>query len=81
MRKRIIHYGILLVVIIVVNFFLPRLLPGSPVGTLLGDDPGAMPAEEKMGILAAYHLDKPLGGAIFAVLKGSLHSKLGGLLF
>ena len=43
MRKRIIHYGILLVVIIVVNFFLPRLLPGSPVGTLLGDDPGAMP--------------------------------------
>ena len=69
MRKRIIHYGILLVVIIVVNFFLPRLLPGSPVGTLLGDDPGAMPAEEKMGILAAYHLDKPLGEQFLLYLK------------
>lgn len=69
MYKRVIHYAILLAVIIVVNFFLPRALPGSPIGTLLGDDPGAMVAEEKMGILEAYNLDKPLITQFFIYLK------------
>jgi peptide/nickel transport system permease protein len=69
MRKRIIHYAILLAVLIVVNFFLPRLLPGSPIGTLIGDDPGSMPAEEKMGILSAYHLNEPLWKQFLWYLK------------
>ena len=60
MRKRILHYLIILAIVIVVNFFIPRLLPGSPVRTLMGEDIGSMTAEDKMGILEAYHLTDPL---------------------
>ena len=61
MRKSIIHYSILLAIVIVVNFFIPRMLPGSPVGTIIGgENAGDMTAAEKMGILEAYDLDKPL---------------------
>ena len=35
MKKRVVHYLILIVVVIVANFFIPRLLPGSPVKTCL----------------------------------------------
>ena len=42
MKKRILHYGFLLAVLIVVNFFLPRMLPGSPLKSLAGGDPGEL---------------------------------------
>ena len=61
MKKRILHYLLLLALVIAVNFFLPRLLPGSPIRTLTGEDVGSLTAAEKQGILAAYDLDKPLG--------------------
>ena len=38
MKKRVVHYLILVAVVIVANFFIPRLLPGSPVKTLLGSE-------------------------------------------
>lgn len=60
MKKRIVHYLIILAALVVVNFFLPRMLPGSPLRTLVGESVGEMTAAEKMGILEAYHLDEPL---------------------
>ena len=60
MKKRIKHYGILLAVIIIVNFFLPRMLPGSPLKTLVGENPGDLTAAQKMGIMEAYHLNDPV---------------------
>ena len=60
MRKRIVHYGIILIIVIVVNFFIPRALPGSPIRTLVGADVADMTAEQKLGILEAYHLTDPL---------------------
>lgn len=60
MKKRVTHYLILIVAIIIVNFFLPRWLPGSPLRLLIGDSPGDMTAAEKMGILDAYHLNDPM---------------------
>ena len=60
MKKRLLHFGIILVVVITVNFFIPRALPGSPVRTLVGADVAEMTAEQKLGILEAYHLTKPL---------------------
>ena len=60
MRERLTHYLILLALLIAINFFLPRWMPGSPVKTIMGEDAGSMTAEEKMGILEAYDLDKPL---------------------
>ena len=59
-KKRETHYLILIVGIIVINFFLPRLLPGSPLKSLVGENPGDLTAAQKMGILDAYHLNDPL---------------------
>ena len=60
-KKRVIHYLILVAVVIVANFFIPRLLPGSPVKTIMGGEGvESLTAAEKMGILDAYHLNDPL---------------------
>ena len=60
LRNRAIHYLLILAVVVVMNFLIPRMLPGSPVRTLIGEDAGSMTAEQKMGILQAYHLTEPL---------------------
>ncbi|MGI6161020.1 MAG: ABC transporter permease [Christensenellales bacterium] len=59
-KKRVIHYLIILLIVIVANFFIPRLLPGSPIRTLSGESAAELTAEQKMGILDAYHLNDPL---------------------
>ena len=60
LKKRALHYLILVALVVVVNFFIPRLLPGSPIGTLVGENAQDMTAAEKMGVLDAYHLNDPL---------------------
>lgn len=77
MKKRITHYAILLVMVIVINFFLPRMMPGSPVKTLIGEDAGSLTAAEKMGILEAYDLDKPLYRQFGIYLKNLFTLKWG----
>ena len=69
MKERISHYLILLVLVIIMNFFLPRWMPGSPVKTIMGDEVGSLTAAEKMGILEAYHLDKPMGEQFWLYLR------------
>lgn len=69
MRAKAVHYLTLLALIIVMNFFLPRLMPGSPIKTLMGDEAGSLTAAEKMGILEAYDLNKPLGEQFVAYLR------------
>lgn len=60
MKKRILHYALILAAVIVVNFLIPRMLPGSPLRTLVGENAGDLTAAEKMGILEVYHLNDPL---------------------
>lgn len=60
MKKRVTHYLIILAGVIVINFLLPRMLPGSPLKTLVGENPGDLTAAQKMGILDAYHLNDPI---------------------
>ncbi|MDO4490766.1 MAG: ABC transporter permease [Lachnospiraceae bacterium] len=60
MKKRVFHYTIILVVVIIINFFIPRLLPGTPLKSIVGENPGDLTAAEKMGILEAYHLNEPM---------------------
>ena len=70
MKKRLTSYVIILLVIIAVNFFLPRALPGSPIRSLVGDqDIAEMTAEQKMGILESYHLTDPLYKQFFYYLR------------
>ncbi len=51
---------ILFVVVIVVNFFLPRLLPGSPLAGAAGHDAPFLPAGTLVEIRRTYGLDRPL---------------------
>jgi peptide/nickel transport system permease protein len=50
----------IVLLVIAVNFFIPRLLPGSPIRTLIGEDVSELTAEQKMGLLDAYHLSDPM---------------------
>lgn len=60
MKKKILHYLIILAAIIIINFYIPRWMPGSPLRTIVSGDPGDLTQAEKMGILEAYHLNSPL---------------------
>ena len=67
--KRLIHYLILIIAMVVLNFFLPRMIPGSPVSRLAGDRSETMTAEERARILEFYNLDKPLEQQFMIFLK------------
>lgn len=54
-------YGTVLVCMMLLNFLLPRLLPGGPLDYIEGSDSGAMITEtQKEAILAHYGLDQPV---------------------
>jgi peptide/nickel transport system permease protein len=69
MARRIVHYLGIIAALITVNFFIPRLLPGSPIRTLVGEDVADMSAEQRMGILDAYHLNDPLSAQFMYYIK------------
>lgn len=70
----------LLGMLLMLNFALPRLLPGDPVGYLQGDGgqdmPVALSAEARARLLRYYGLDRPLpeqfGRYVLATLVGDL---------
>jgi len=45
---------------VTLNFLLPRLMPGSPIGLLAGEEVGQLTAEERAELLAEVGLDAPL---------------------
>lgn len=54
------QYALVLLFAITVNFLLPRMMPGSPLLFLVGEDVGFMPAEQRAQIMRAFGLDQPL---------------------
>lgn len=58
--SRIGQYGIVLVVAVTINFILPRIMPGSPLALLAGDEVGQLSAEERAQVVADAGLDQPL---------------------
>lgn len=71
-----------LVILVSLNFFLPRMMPGDPLSYLDNDDPSAdspmLLTEEMRGKLLAYYgLDKPLGEQYLHYLSSLLHGDLG----
>ena len=46
--------------IVTMNFLLPRLLPGDPLVFLVGEEAWALTSEEREAALARYHLNEPL---------------------
>lgn len=59
--KSLIFSLIALVAIFVVNFFLPRLMPGDPLANLVGADEKAITQEEYDALYHEMGLDLPLG--------------------
>lgn len=59
--KSLLFSIVALVAIFVVNFFLPRLMPGDPLGNLVGADESTMTKEEYDALYHEMGLDLPLG--------------------
>ncbi len=55
------QYALVLLAALTLNFFLPRLMPGSPLRFLAGDEVGTLEPEEVAEVRARYGLDQPLG--------------------
>lgn len=78
---KVAQYLITVVVLLSLNFFLPRMMPGDPLSYLLGD-PGAdapmlLTEEMRANLLEYYRLDKPLGVQYWDYLSGLIRGDLG----
>ena len=65
---------LVIAVVLSLNFFLFRLMPGDPTGSLL--DPRFSP-EAKQELLKSYGLDKPLSQQFFMYVKQMLAFRFG----
>jgi len=75
--KKLVGYLVLAFAVIVFNFLLPRMLPGSPLQTLGTNDAGAMTRIEREQIYAAYNLDKPVPEQFLLYLRSIFTGDLG----
>jgi len=74
------RYAVLALALLVLNFLLPRLLPGDPLDAAAPDGLGAAapaPVELRAQLRAAYHLDEPLAGQFAAYVSGLARGDLG----
>ncbi len=58
-------YLILIALVIVINFLLPRFMPGSPVADIAGESVGELSGEQKEALLDSYGLNDPLHEQFF----------------
>lgn len=63
------QYGLVLLLTLLLNFLLPRLMPGNPLQFLAGEDVASLSAKEKEALLAKHGLDKPLAVQFGLYLK------------
>lgn len=77
-RAHTVRFGLLLAVVVAVNFFLPRLLPGSPLsGSSEQGAAAVLPAGALAEIRKTYRLDRPLPEQLLAYLAGLRRGDLG----
>ncbi len=79
--SRAVQYLITIFVLLTLNFFLPRMMPGDPLSYLLGD-PGAdapllLTEEMRANLLEYYGLDKPLAAQYVDYVGGLFRGDLG----
>mgnify|MGYP001116261244 CR=1 FL=1 len=78
---KIVQYLITVLILLTLNFFLPRMMPGDPLSYLLGD-PGAdapmlLTEEMRANLLESYGLGKPLLAQYWDYLSGLARGDLG----
>ena len=71
------QYGIVLFVTITLNFVLPRLMPGSPLQFLAGEDVGTMSAQDRARIVQEAGLDRSLPEQYLVYLGNLARGELG----
>ncbi len=57
---KLLQYGLVLLITLVINFSLPRLMPGSPLELLAGEDVGRLTTEERQEVMSRHALDQPV---------------------
>ncbi|MGC9360651.1 MAG: ABC transporter permease [Anaerolineae bacterium] len=79
MGSRMTQYAITALLVVVLNFFLPRLMPGDPLANL--DSPDALPIplsdDQRARIIAYYGLDKPPARQFADYIMGLARGDLG----
>lgn len=75
--KSLIFSLLALAAIFIVNFFLPRLIPGDPLQHLTGADDKAITQEQYDQLYHDMGLDKPLGEQFASYIKGTFNGELG----
>lgn len=63
------QYALVLLAALTLNFFLPRLMPGSPLAFLAGENVGMLSPSEIAQVRARYGLDQPLFTQYLRYLK------------
>ena len=80
MLHRIGQYALVLAAAVVINFALPRLMPGDPTDRLTGTDldlAGSLDQQTRERLLSYYGLDKPLAVQFVRYLEELSHLDLG----
>ncbi len=60
MPRRLLEFGIVFLLAVSINFFLPRLMPGDPLKLIAGNAAPQLGEERVNALRAQYGLDKPL---------------------
>ena len=75
--RRLVRYAGLVCTVVLLNFLVPRLLPGSPAAGGGGDEAAVLPAAAYQALVATYHLDLPLNAQLARYLAGLSRGDLG----
>ncbi|MDQ6674186.1 MAG: ABC transporter permease subunit [Chloroflexota bacterium] len=75
MRALVTRYAAIVLAVVVLNFFLPRLLPGDPLDPPAEGAPLTLMARAELR--TAYRLDQPLGSQFLAYLQDLTRADLG----
>ncbi len=73
----VLQYGLVLAVVLTINFALPRVAPGTPVDYLVGDQAVHLTAAQKQDLLAQFDLDAPVADQFKAYVSGLFRGDLG----
>ncbi len=77
MPRRLGDYALALLIILLLNFMLPRLMPGDPISALYGDALLEMTPEMEEHLLERYGLDKPVGEQFVLYMTNLFRGDLG----
>ncbi len=77
MPRRLLEFGIVFLLAISINFFLPRLMPGDPLKLIAGNAAPQLGEERVKALRAQYGLDKPLHQQYVIYLKQLARGDLG----